>query len=133
MKRYSHQRLALPKTRDPTRTATFQTVSPRTSVNKGIRERAGCSQIYGEEVALTVALAVALAVALQQALCLVIVVLWGVVAGRVFSGRVFSGRVFSGCVLSLGSARSVLSMMVVAEGTVRSACSVVGISEELPK
>jgi hypothetical protein len=53
-------------------------------------------------------------VALAVALCLVIVLLWGVVAGRV---------------LSLGSARSVLSMMVVAEGTVRSACSVVGILE----
>jgi hypothetical protein len=67
-----------------------------------------------------VALAVALALALAVALCLVIVVLWGVVAGRGFSGRV----------LSLGSARSVLSTMVVAEGTVRSACSVVGVLEE---
>jgi hypothetical protein len=73
-----------------------------------------------------VALAVALALALAVALCLVIVVLWGVLAGRVFSGRLFSGRV-----LSLGSARcSVLSMMVVAEGTVRSACSVVDVLEE---
>ena len=60
-----------------------------------------------------------------MALCLVIVVLWGVVAGLVFSGRVFSGGVFS-----LGSARSALSMMVVAGGTVRSACSVGGILEE---
>jgi hypothetical protein len=60
------------------------------------------------------------------ALCLVIVVLWGVVAGRVFSGRVFSGRV-----LSLGSARSVLSIVVVvAEGTVREPGSGVGALEE---
>ena len=64
---------------------------------------------------------IALAVALTVALCLMIVVLWAVV----------SGRVFSGCVLFLGSARcSVLSMMVVAEGTVRSAGRGVGVLEE---
>jgi hypothetical protein len=65
-----------------------------------------------------VALAVALAVALTVALRSVGVVLWRVVAGRVLSGRV----------LSLGPARSVLSM-VVAEGTVRAAGGGGGVLE----
>jgi hypothetical protein len=62
----------------------------------------------GEEVALTVALTLAL----RSVGVAVGVVLWRVVAGHVLSGRV----------LSLGPARSVLSM-VVAEGTVRTAGS----------
>ena len=56
-----------------------------------------------------------------------IVVPWRAVAGCVLSGRVFSGRV-----RSLGSARSVLSivLVVVAEGTVGEPGSGVGVLEE---